>query len=94
MSLVNIRNMINTKIIIVTVVLLILALPYLTNSPWTIFDYIIGATLLSIAGLALEITFNKIKSKKNMIIVGLIILVTFIYVWAELAVGIFTTLGS
>jgi protein-S-isoprenylcysteine O-methyltransferase Ste14 len=56
---------------------------FLTSS-----DFVIMGILLLITGLLGELVLRKIKSKRNRIIVAAVILLTFLFVWAELAVGI------
>jgi protein-S-isoprenylcysteine O-methyltransferase Ste14 len=55
---------------------------------WTSSDFVIMGILLLITGLLGELVLRKIKSKRNRIIVAAVILLTFLFVWAELAVGI------
>lgn len=61
---------------------------------WNIFDFIFAFVFFFIANLVYQFALAKIesKNKKVFIIFGLTIL--FVYIWAELAVGIFTNFGS
>ena len=59
---------------------------------WSVFDFLVMGALLLLFGSVLA--FASIKIKKNKIFVILVILLTFLYVWAELAVGVFTQIGS
>jgi uncharacterized membrane protein YjjP (DUF1212 family) len=58
---------------------------------WTLSDFIIAGILLLVAGF----TFNWAMSRfsRHRIIAGGIIMLVFLYVWAELAVGIFNFPG-
>jgi hypothetical protein len=58
---------------------------------WGIFDFIAMGILLLITGLLCELVLRKVKSVKNRIIICGVVLVLFILVWAELAVGILGT---
>ncbi len=77
----------------------LLAVPFITSFfvkgfNWDVFDYIFALAFFFIAGALYQFFINKTqdKNKKVKIAVGLTLL--FVYIWAELAVGIFTNLGS
>ena len=58
---------------------------------WSFFDFIIMGALLTITGLLIGIILKKVKSyiyKKVLIVT---ILLTFLLIWAEFAVGLFGT---
>ncbi len=58
---------------------------------WSLIDFIIMGTLLLITGLMGEIIFKKVKKYKNRVILYVVVAITFLLIWAELAVGIFGT---
>jgi membrane-associated HD superfamily phosphohydrolase len=87
-------SMNNKRIFIGLVVVVILLIPYLLNAPWTFSDYVVAAILLSGTGFMFDLVTNKIKDHKKKIIAGLGVLFVAMYIWAELAVGIFTSIGS
>lgn len=72
----------------------ILLIPFFTKAPWTSSDYIIAGLLLFGTGFILELVTSILPNKKNKLVAGAIIIALALYIWAELAVGIFTTLGS
>lgn len=76
------------------ITLAILSIPLLTNAPWTIFDYIVATIILTATGVALVVATKKITKRKKKVLVSLGIIIFALYIWAELAVGIFTKLGS
>jgi len=59
---------------------------------WTLFDFVVMGVLLFVAGLLLELVVAKAGKYKAMAIVGVILL--FVWLWVELAVGLFTNWGS
>lgn len=76
----------------------ILAVPFiamhlLPTVYWTPLDFIATAALLAIAATAIIFSARKLPVKR-LPIATLIIAVIIIYVWTELAVGIFTKLGN
>ncbi|GHG01519.1 hypothetical protein [Thalassotalea marina] len=60
---------------------------------WKIFDYIVMGLL--IFGFSSLFVFSSRRVPKNKrVLVGAGLFLLFIYIWLELAVGVFTTLGS
>ena len=73
--------------------LLLLVIPlilnlFLSEFQWSLFDFLVMAILLTIVGFAIEIIRYKIQNKRTRLIFMLLILLFFVFVWAELAVGI------
>lgn len=61
---------------------------------WNAFDYlVIGALLIGSAG-AYWFLAKKVPKKAHRIVIGIVIAAAVLYIWAELAVGIFTNWGS
>jgi hypothetical protein len=58
---------------------------------WTLSDFVVAGVLLVGTGLAFAAAMRKARSVRNRAIFGAAILVAFLLVWAELAVGIFGT---
>jgi hypothetical protein len=56
---------------------------------WSIFDFIIAFIILIAVGFSMEWVFRKIQNKRYKIALGILILLLFILLWGELAVGIF-----
>lgn len=61
---------------------------------WTSFDFTVMGLLIFIMASLFVFVARTVKSTKRRMIVAVIVAITFLYLWAELAVGIFTTLGS
>lgn len=59
---------------------------------WTLSDFVVMGVMLFVAGLLLELAFAK--AGKGRFIAAGVILFLFLWLWAELAVGIFTNWGS
>lgn len=61
---------------------------------WTLFDFIVAGVLISGTGFVLELVWHKVRTKtRRLMLIGGVLL-AFMYLWAELAVGIFTNWGS
>ncbi|MGB1263827.1 MAG: hypothetical protein ACPG52_13025 [Cognaticolwellia sp.] len=78
----------------ITIVLAIplVAMQFTDAVNWDKYDFIAMACLLCFFGSLIIFTLRF--SKKNSILIAGIWLASFLYLWAELAVGIFTPLGS
>jgi len=84
------------RIKILQMVGLLLIIPFIAMQltdevEWSLFDFIIMGTLLLITGLMGEIIFKKVKKYKHRVILYVVVAITFLLIWAELAVGIFGT---
>jgi hypothetical protein len=55
---------------------------------WDIIDFIIAGVLVSSTGFALRTVFQKVANVRKQVALTLIILLTLVLIWVELAVGI------
>ena len=81
-------------IIFTTAVLLLIpliAMRFTNEVNWTLSDFIVAGALLLGTGLLLDLILRKINSTKFRIAISLALLLVFLLIWAELAVGIFGT---
>ena len=88
--------MFNMMIKILPIVGLLLLIPLiamqLTNEVnWSFFDFIIMGALLTITGLLIGIVIKKVNYYKYREIIIVIIVIMFLLIWGELAVGLFGT---
>ncbi len=87
----------NSRLIIlmttVAVLLLIplIAMQFTDEVNWNMSDFIVAAVLLLVAVFTYELISRKVKAPKNKTILSVTLLIFFLLVWAELAVGIFGT---
>ncbi|MCH4823383.1 hypothetical protein ML462_09370 [Gramella lutea] len=86
----------NRLLIVFLIVGAILLIPFLamqfdTGVNWSAFDFIVMGILLLITGIAIERALSMVSSARNRLIICGIILMAFLLVWAELAVGVFGT---
>ena len=58
---------------------------------WTLFDFILAGLLLFGTGLLIEFIIRKTDSKKSRLLLIILITITLVLTWIELAVGIFGT---
>jgi uncharacterized membrane protein YfcA len=83
------------KIIVVTGIVLFIpfiAILITDEVRWNTFDFVL-MDLMIFSSVLLGVTFQKkIKNPKKRILVMIILLLLFLLIWAELAVGIFDTL--
>lgn len=69
----------------------LIAMQFSNDVDWRLFDFIFMGALLFGAGSAFVLAARRIRSTKQRIIVGLIILAALLLIWTELAVGILGT---
>lgn len=80
-------------ILVVSFLLLIpfIAMQFTNEVNWSLFDFTAATILLVSGGLLCELVFIKVKKNKHRIILCFALLLLFLLVWVELAVGIFGT---
>jgi len=81
----------------VTAALLVIplvAMQFTGEVVWTGSDFVIAGILLAGAGMLLVAALRHLRTAKARFIAAGIVGLGFVYCWAELAVGIFTNLGS
>lgn len=86
----------NRLYIILAAIPLLLLIPFIamqfTNEiQWDETDFIVMGMLLLAVGLATEIVLRKVKGTKKRLFWIAVVLILFILLWGELAVGIFGT---
>ena len=80
-------------VLIVVLILLIplIAMQFTDEVNWTLSDFVVAGVLLLATGLMSEVVIRKVNKMEHRIAIYLAILVAFLLIWAELAVGIFGT---
>lgn len=86
----------NRLILIVLTVPFLLLIPFIamqftSEVDWSPFDFLVMGTLLLGTGLVVELVLRKVKKAEHRIALCAAVLVLFLLIWAELAVGIFGT---
>jgi hypothetical protein len=75
--------------------LLVLLLPLIGviffGLDWNIFDFLIMGLLILFFSIAINLILNHLNSSKLRLILILMLVVLFLLIWAELAVGVFGT---
>lgn len=74
--------------------LLLLLIPFvamqLTDQvDWTLFDFLVMGVLLLLVGVGIDLVLRKSKSSQKRLLLIALIVIGFLLIWAELAVGIF-----
>ena len=85
-------SLIATKRVISPLILLLIPLfgaLFSNQVNWSLFDFIIMGTLLGLFGLSVHLIIEKVKNKTLRIVPVLFVIIIFLIIWAELAVGIF-----
>lgn len=81
------------KIIFGTIAVL-LSIPFIgmqisEGIDWSLLDFVVMGILLSIVGLAIEVVLRKVQRFDYRLMMIIAIILSFLLIWAELAVGIF-----
>ena len=71
----------------------LVAMQFSSDVRWTFFDFMVMGALLLLVGSLLMLLSRKISSR-HFPILAAVVLVGFLYVWVELAVGIFFSFGN
>ena len=74
--------------------LLLLLIPLFVNIfskqvNWSLFDFIVMGFLLGLTGLSIHFTMEKVRNKTLRIVPIIFVLIIFLMIWAELAIGVF-----
>lgn len=84
------------RIAIATAVILLVpfvAMQITDQLTWDVTDFLTLGVLIFGAGLAYELV-TKVVSRTHRVAIGLAVAAALLWVWAELAVGVFTNWGS
>ena len=82
---------------LVTILLLLvplIAMQFTTEVNWTMSDFVVIGALIFVVGSLYVMALSKTKKTLQRVAVSAAFALAFLYIWAELAVGIFTNLGS
>lgn len=72
----------------------LVAMQFTSEVVWTGSDFVIAGGMLAFTGLVLTFAMRIVRTSKGRLTAAAVIGLLFVYCWAELAVGIFTNLGS
>jgi len=72
----------------------LVAMQFTNEVNWTGSDFVAAGVLLALAGLVLTFALHTVRSAKSRLLAIGLVGLGFLYCWAEMAVGIFTNLGS
>jgi predicted Kef-type K+ transport protein len=90
------RNSVFAWIAIATIVVLLIpfaAMQLTSEVQWGIMDFIVMGFIVFVSGTVFVVAARKIPQRYWWVLGGIVAVALF-YVWAELAVGIFTSLGN
>jgi len=72
----------------------LVAMQFTSEVQWTGSDFLAAGVLLAVAGLVLVGALRRLRSARARFIAAGVVGLGLLYCWAELAVGVFTNLGS
>ena len=71
----------------------LIAMQFTTEVSWNTTDFIVMGTLL-FGAASLFVLVSRKAPRRQRLLIAVLFAAVFIFIWAELAVGIFTNLGS
>ena len=85
------KKRLSTLLAVAAFILLVpmIAMQFTEEVNWTLPDFLIAGGLLFGTGFAIEFTLRKLKKDTSRVMVLAAVLIVFLMVWAEMAVGIF-----
>ena len=90
------RNSVFIRIAVAACVLLLIpfgAMQFTTAVDWSIGDFVVMGVLILAVGSLFVFAARKV-SPRHRLLVGILVAVLFLYVWLDLAVGVFSNLGK
>lgn len=90
------RNKNIVRIVLITGLILLvplIAMRFSDEVNWSLADFVIIGTLLIGTGLIYELASRRLESAKHRAVLGFILLVVMLLIWADLAVGVFNIPG-
>ena len=72
----------------------LIAMQFTDEVQWDETDFIVFGVMLAVVGLAIELAVRNIAKRRTRVLVIGAALFAFLWLWAELAVGVFTNWGS
>lgn len=72
----------------------LVAMQFSGRVDWSAGDFVAAGVLLMGIGLAFELFVRKVSNKLGRLVLTVLLGIALVYLWAELAVGIFTHWGS
>lgn len=67
----------------------LIAMQFTNEVNWTVFDFAVAGTLLIGTGFLIDLILRKLKKDTSRVMVLAGVLIVFLIVWMELAVGVF-----
>jgi hypothetical protein len=92
----NITRRVTVWAIIVALILLVplVAMQFTDEVNWTRSDFVVAGVLLFGSALIYELGTKNMTNTNNRLAVGIAVAAVLLWLWAELAVGVFTDWGS
>ena len=69
----------------------LIAMQFTEEVNWSMLDFMVAGVLVLGAGLMFDLVIRKVKNIKHRAVVHAALVIAFLLIWAELAVGIFGT---
>lgn len=71
-----------------------IAMQFTSEVDWTLGDFVFAAVMFLVLGGAIEFIVRAVRSGSTRVLAILTVVGVFLWLWAEMAVGVFTNWGS
>ena len=71
-----------------------IAMQFTSEVNWTLSDFLFAAVMFIVLGGAIEFIVRAVRTRSTRLLAILAVVVGFLWLWAEMAVGVFTNWGS
>lgn len=85
------------RAVVITLAILtvpVIAMLFTSDVQWAAGDFVIAGTLVFITSFIIDLILHRVDSSRRKLIGVAIVALVFLLLWAELAVGVFTGIGS
>ena len=72
----------------------LVAMQFTDEVNWTVADFVVIGVLLFGTGLVFVLAARRVRKKEHRIAIGVVLAAALLWIWVELAVGLFTSWGS
>jgi len=87
------KNILRVALVTGSILLIpLIAMQFTAEVNWTLSDFVIMGGLIFITGLLIDLAWRTLGKYRALAVVGIVGL--FLWLWVELAVGLFTNWGS
>lgn len=85
------RPLIILAVVVTLLLVPLTAMQFTSKVNWSLFDFLVMGTLLTTAGFSFDFVLRKFRAPNKRMLWIIAVIVLFLLIWTELAVGVFGT---